>query len=154
MTSFSHNEEGQVVVLVAVGLTMLGLMAGLAIDVGHLRYKRQQMQKAADAGALAASSTLLLNDYLNCNGCLDAATADITANGFGGSTVTVTWPSQDPNYNGPDYVQVTVSQPEPLFFMHLGGWNMINVGASSTGSAIGNASGCIYALDSITTSIG
>ena len=140
--------------LVAIGLTMLGLMAGLAIDIGYLRYKRQQMQKAADAGALAASSTLLLNEYANCDGCLDAATTDVTANGFGGSTVAVTWPSQDPNYNGPDYVQVTVSQPEPVFFMHIGGWNTVNVGVSSIGSAVGNASGCVYALDSNSASVG
>ncbi len=154
MKLFTHNEEGQVVVLVAVGLTVLGLIAGFAIDIGYLRYARQQMQKAADAGALAASSTLLLNNNLNCNGCLDAAMADVTANGFGASNVTVTWPSLDPNYGGPNYVQVAVSQPEPLFFMHIGGWTTVNVGASSIGSAVGNASGCIYALDADAASVG
>jgi Flp pilus assembly protein TadG len=152
MHVFSRNEEGQVVVLVAVALVVLALMAGIGIDVGSLRYKKQQMQKAADAGALAAATVLL--NYGNCNNCTTAATNDIVANGFNGSTITVTWPSQDPNYSGVNYVQVEVQQQQPLFFMRVGDFQPITVAARSIGSAVGSASGCVYSLDTVSGDFG
>ncbi len=110
------------------------------------------MQKAADAGALAAATVLL--NYGNCNNCTTAATNDIVANGFNGSTITVTWPSQDPNYSGVNYVQVEVQQQQPLFFMRVGGFQPITVAARSIGSAVGSASGCVYALDTLSGDTG
>ena len=43
-----------------VVLAMTALLideAGLGVDVGYLRYQKQQMQKAADTGAIAGAST-------------------------------------------------------------------------------------------------
>ena len=45
-------DDGQALVLGAVGLIVLVLMAGLGVDVGYLRYEKLQMQKAADAALL------------------------------------------------------------------------------------------------------
>lgn len=152
MQPFSRNEEGQVVVLVAICIVVLCLMAGLGIDVGYLRYKKQQMQKAADAGALAAATVLL--SYGTCDNCATAATHDIAANGFSGSTVTVTWPSQDPNYSGSNYVQVEVQQQQPFSFLNVGGFHPLTIGARAIGSAVGTASGCVYALDTNAGDVG
>ncbi|MFZ0311354.1 MAG: pilus assembly protein TadG-related protein [Candidatus Korobacteraceae bacterium] len=152
MLPFSRDEEGQVVVLLAISVVVLALMAGIGIDVGYLRYKQQQMQKAADAGALAAATVLL--NYGNCGNCSAVATDDIVANGFPGSTITVTWPSQDPNYGGAHYVQVQVQQQQPLFFMNVGGFHSTTIAARSIGSAVGPASGCVYALDTVSGDMG
>ncbi len=45
------GEAGQVISLVAIGLTLLVSMIGLATDAGFLFYFRRQAQAAADAGA-------------------------------------------------------------------------------------------------------
>lgn len=151
MKLFHRNEDGQVIVLAALGLTVLALMAGLAIDVGYLRYEKQQMQKATDAGALAAA-TVLLNYGTNTTQAMltDSATADVTANGFANATVTASSCSTASCglFSGnSNYVQVQVQQSFPVFFMHLGGWSVVAVADTAIGSAVGNASGCGYALD-------
>src|ERR1039457_7519952 len=70
-------DEGQALVLTALALVVLMLMAGLGVDVGFLRYQKQQMQKAADAGAIAGASALIYNGKYKA-----AAQADSAANGF------------------------------------------------------------------------
>ncbi|MFZ0793350.1 MAG: pilus assembly protein TadG-related protein [Candidatus Korobacteraceae bacterium] len=150
MKPFSRDEDGQVIVLVALGLTVLSLMAGLAIDIGYLRYEKQQMQKATDAGALAAAAVLLNYGSSASQGMLtDAATADVTANGFKNAAITVVNPPASGPFSGnTNYVQVQVQESFPVFFMHLGGWSTVPVRDTAVGSAVGNASGCVYALDS------
>lgn len=51
---FGRADERQ-----ALALAPLMLMAGLGVDAGVLRYEKQQMQKAADAGAIAGASALI-----------------------------------------------------------------------------------------------
>lgn len=55
------NERGATAVFVAVTLLMLLMFAALAIDVGHLYAVRNELQDAADAGALAGAG-VLFND--------------------------------------------------------------------------------------------
>jgi Flp pilus assembly protein TadG len=52
-------DHGQVLVVVALLLTVLLAMAGLAIDVGRQVAERRHIQTAADAGALAACRALI-----------------------------------------------------------------------------------------------
>jgi len=142
---FNRDEDGQVIVLAALGLGVLALMAGLAIDVGYLRYEKQQMQKATDAGALAAA-TVLLNYGTNTTQSMltDSARADVTANGFSNASVTAVSPPTSGLFAGNNnYVQVQVQQSFPVFFMHLGGWSTVPVLDTAVGSAVGNASGCL-----------
>src|SRR5271165_927560 len=81
---FGKSEDGQAMVIAALGLLGLLMMAGLGVDVGYLRYQKEQMQKAADAGALAAASAIIYNgNYVN------AATNDTKANGFTAGQVVV-----------------------------------------------------------------
>jgi Flp pilus assembly protein TadG len=150
---FRKAEEGQALVLTALALVVIMLMAGLGVDVGYLRYQKQQMQKAADAGALAAASVLVYGGPK----WKVAALADVAANGFtatpsNGITISAYNPPIDPPFNtAPDnlnYVEVVVSQPQPTFFMRVvGGFASVPVAARSVASAAGNASGCIYVLD-------
>ncbi len=60
---FGRADEGQALVLGALALVVLMLMGGLGVEVGFLRYQKLQMQKAADAGAIAGASALLRTRY-------------------------------------------------------------------------------------------
>ncbi len=122
LKGFGRSDEGQALVLTALALVVLMMMAGLGVDVGYLRYQKQQMQKAADAGAIAGASALIYNGNWNA-----AALSDTAANGFingqDGIVVTVSSPPADPPFSGApnagSYVEVVVSQPQPTFFMRV-----------------------------------
>ena len=152
---FGSSDEGQALVLTAMGLLVLLLMAGLGVDVGYLRYQKQQMQKAADAAALAgASAKIYGSDYVT------AGQNDSKANGFqnglnGIQVNVVSPPTTGPFSTAADkdnYVQATVSQLQPTFFMRVGGFNNVNVAATSVASTAGSASGCIYVMDPLASS--
>ena len=157
---FGKSEEGQAMVLAALALVVLMMMAGLGVDVGYLRYQKQQMQKAADAGALAAASALVYNgNYVK------AATNDTMANGFtadqvvvggtclpSGSTICVAVNNPpvtpgDPFLGVAGYVEVIVAQARPTFFMRVVGYTSTNVSSRAVATSVSNGSGCIFALD-------
>jgi Flp pilus assembly protein TadG len=143
------DDEGQALVLTAIGVMMLLLMAAVGLDVGYLHYEKQQMQRAADAAAIAAATTLAYSGDFT-----DAALHDSAANGFingsNGVTITVNNPPQtqnDPFYQNSNYVEVIVSKLQPTFFMKVDNLGLVNVRTRSVANVDGNASGCIYALD-------
>ncbi|MFI5116657.1 MAG: pilus assembly protein TadG-related protein [Terriglobales bacterium] len=149
---FLRADEGQALVLTALALVVLLLMAGLGVDVGYLRYQKQQMQKAADAGALAGAAALGYDGAWKA-----AAVADVNANGFTttksdgtatGVQITVDKPWEGPFAGQDGYVEVSVSQPQPTFFMKAGGFtNPIPVRSWAVASAVAPGSGCMYAMD-------
>jgi Flp pilus assembly protein TadG len=55
------NQKGAVLVLVAVLLIVFVGMAAMALDVGHLYLVRNELQNAADSGALAGARELYLD---------------------------------------------------------------------------------------------
>jgi Flp pilus assembly protein TadG len=142
-----REDKGQALVLTAVALVVLMLMAGLGVDVGYLRYEKQQMQKAADAGAIAGASALLYGGAVTA-----AARTDVAANGFTNGVNAIAVAVNNPPASGPhtgdsNYVEVIVSQPRPAFFMKVGGVASVPVRSRAVASAVANASGCIYCLD-------
>jgi len=142
-------DKGQAMVIIAFALAVLAMTAGLGVDVSFLRYQKQQMQKAADAGALAGASVLLYGGNYVAAAQNDAAANGFT-NGTKGITVTVNSPPTtvgDPFYGNTGYVEVIVGQAQPLFFMPVGGFDTVNISARSVTSAVASASACIYALD-------
>lgn len=139
--------------LAAFGMIVLLMMAGLGVDVGYLKYQKQQMQKAADAGALGAASAMIYYGTGNQTQIQQAGWDDAAANGFDhtqpGVTVQVNNPPQtvgDPFYNNLNYVEVIVSQARPTFFMQLAGYNSINVSSRAVATAVGSGSACVYSL--------
>ena len=75
------NEQGITIVLVALLMTIFIGVAAFAIDIGHLHVVRNELQNAADAGALAGARFLYTNDgnAINTNAnqiAYDAATAN------------------------------------------------------------------------------
>src|SRR5439155_19638592 len=57
-----RDARGQVLVMVALLLTVLLAFSGLAIDIGRQVAERRHVQTAADAGALAACRSLIAGD--------------------------------------------------------------------------------------------
>ena len=58
MRSVRRQQRGIVAALVAVALLGVLLMAGLAIDIGHLVLNKSRLQSTVDAAALAAAKVL------------------------------------------------------------------------------------------------
>jgi hypothetical protein len=87
------NQRGISAVFIAVCLVMLIGFVALAIDVGHLAVARNELQNAADAGALAGARYLYNNDGQSINPNAnqigyDAAVANISEQ----VPVEVNWP--------------------------------------------------------------
>lgn len=148
-------DEGQALLLCALALVVLLLATGIATDVGYLTYQKHQMQKAADAGAVGAGIALSIYGSTDGQSQMTAAgQSDSAANGFtngnNGITVAVNNPPVDGPYStvsdSQDYVEVTVSQPQPTFFMKIGGFFSVPVAARAV-TGLRGASGCIYVLD-------
>jgi hypothetical protein len=116
--------------------------AGLAVDMGYMRYEKRLMQAAADSAALAAATDLNLGEGGSAN---TDAQAVATANGFqdGVNNVTVSFPN--PGVNLGNAFEVTIQQVLPTFFMKVVGINSSTVFASGV-ATIGTSQGCIYAL--------
>lgn len=80
-TGRGQHERGQVLVLFAAGLVgFLGLV-GMSVDIGHVAYTKANLQKAADAAALAGSQDL---DGTSATAAAAKASADtyLASNGF------------------------------------------------------------------------
>jgi len=157
---FGKSDEGQALVIAGLAMVSLLLMAGLGVDVGYLHYQKQQMQKAADSGALAAASALVYSGNY-----VAAATNDTKANGFtadqivtgglcspSGTNICVAVNSPpmtpgDPFQGVAGYVEVIVSQPRPTFFMKVAGMGSVNVASRAVATTTSTGSGCVFVMD-------
>ena len=114
------EESGQALLITALftGIVFLGV-AALAIDVGMLYRERRIVQTAADAGALAAA----VGESKGTN-ITTSADAAATQNGLNivsatptAGQATVTAVDGIAGKTGTAYVQVTVTNYTPTFFM-------------------------------------
>lgn len=107
----SESERGQAIVLVAITMTMLLMMVGLAVDAGQLYSSRRTMQEAADAGAYAGA--VVLYQQGTQTQARAAAVNDVTLNGYthniGGFEVIINAPpTSGPFTNNNLYVEVII----------------------------------------------
>jgi len=133
--------------------------AGLAVDVGYLRYYQQEQQTATDAAAVGGAQELAHSACTGSSSAESAAQGDALGNGFastGNITVTAVNPPQSGPYDGNSCaiaVQVT-SQHVATFFARLFGYAQ---GMQETTQAVGMAAssgpGCIYLLSTTASSI-
>jgi len=158
----NKNEKGQVLMTFVLAMSVLMGFAGLAIDMGVLRYEKRLQETAADAAAIAAASNLAFG------GITSAAQNASSANGFsdnGGGQVsncttsgaavnTVCVQVNNPPASGAHagnaaYVEVLVASVQPTYFMSILGVNKATVTARAVGANVGTGpgSGCLYALD-------
>jgi hypothetical protein len=116
-------EDGQVMVLAAVGMTAICGMAGFVIDVSSWYQSHRKQQAIADASALAAASDLPVNTA--------QATADAQSYAAknGGSSPTISFSS---TYMANDTVTVTSATESSSTFLKVLGINSAHISASST----------------------
>jgi hypothetical protein len=83
-----------IVALVIVGFLLIGFVA-LAIDFGYSHVVRNQIQNAADAGALAGANDLFNPDGSINTGANQTAYNAATSNKSGGNAVEINWTSPE-----------------------------------------------------------
>jgi len=144
-----RNQAGQALVMAAMGLTLFILAAGLAIDMGYLRYQKRLQQSAADSAAIAGAAEI---PFSGCStGSCPGATTDSASNGFTDGTDNVTVTVYSPPNDGPHaglagYVEVLVTKIQPTFFVKIAGVNSATVTARAVAYLSGNFQNCMYAL--------
>jgi Flp pilus assembly protein TadG len=144
-----RSESGQIVVLATAAILVMIGFAGLVVDVGFLYTTRRHMQTAADAAAIAganalntgqpdATATSIAEDVARLNG--------YKKGGPNGTTITVGPPANPPNPVGGTFVQATVAEAVPTFFLRALGYDTLNVSATAV-AGYAPAINCIIATD-------
>lgn len=148
----ARNENGVVLVLTAILLTVFLGMAALAIDVGSFDAAQRKAQSAADAGALAAARDLAA-DPSGATSTTDAQTYAKTYN-YPSATVKVTAPYG----TGNTQAKVTVSSTSPSYFGRIFGVTKANISATAVAGETTTSAACsspgtgCYAIFAMNTS--
>lgn len=163
-------ENGQVLVLTALSLTvLLGFMA-LAIDVGLIHYRQVQLQTAADAAAVAAGLELGNCGKTVCTNMQNAAARALIEDGITTSNITPTankctiststglamvinvapcvLGSKDPNSGNTNMAEVVLTESQRTFFGIFVGhpiWNLVARAEAGEAYYLSTGGGnCIY----------
>lgn len=124
----TRRNGGQVLVFVALAMFVLLGMAALAVDVGFMYSTRHELQRSADAGALAGASAFTTGDWNNTNMDNNSprGIADFRARDFASRDVVVQT-RLDPasevavSFPRPDHIEVVASRDANLFFARIFG---------------------------------
>lgn len=140
-----RREAGQTLALVSFGLFVFISAAGLAVDMGFLRYQKRMMQAAADGAALAAATDLNLALTSIGTARLDARAVALV-NGFqDGVNNTNVNVNLAPGVTPSQAVEVDIERVYPNVFAAIAGFPSSTISATAT-ATIGTSSGCMYAL--------
>lgn len=144
LQKLAHAEEGQALIMTAVALlSLIGFLA-LATDVGVLYRSKTNLQKVADAAAVAGASEIASGNWLAAaqasalqNG-VDCTASGINCNIVIGTTA------------HPSAVSVYITQSQSTFFLPVFGRSTVPVGArAAAGIVTGQV--CMYTLDTTAT---
>jgi len=167
-----NKQSGQVLIGVAFSMVMLAGFAGLAIDLGTLRYQRRLQQTAADAAAIAGAHEVRYNGGVGItsaglsasasNGFTNTAgdVSNCSASGAAVGTVCVQMvhaPADGPHAGQLNYVAAFVAVVQPTYFMKIFGVNSQLVVARAVATNVGQSSnnaGCVYTLGPPGTGVG
>lgn len=117
-----RREEGSIIPLIALSLTVIMGFAALTVDMGAMYLERERAQHGADAAALAAVQELPDTPDLARSVAYDYA----ERNGFANGDVQVALS------NGDSRVKVTITHRVELFFARILGITSGTVAASAT----------------------
>lgn len=141
------RERGQTIILVAVSLVSLLAMAALAIDVVTLYVARGEMQRAADAAALAGAKAFvdsgITSDTANATRQALASTMATTVinsilpqNKISGAPPVLVAATPDFTRPGNPQITVTVQRTDlPTFFARIWGTRLSTVSATAVAEA-------------------
>lgn len=148
-----RNEDGQMLVLTAISLTVLLGFVAFAADVGLLFRNQRNVQVAADAAAVAGALDYKYN--ASASSAQAAGLAAATQNGItvgtnctsssSGEVCISAPPADGPNAGSTGFVEAIVTEPNPTFFMKLFNLSSVNVSARAVAGS-GTNQGCVWAL--------
>lgn len=127
MRRFWENQQGSIVVTVALMFSVLMGFGGLALDIGNLYVIKTRMQNAVDAAVAGGGLALP-----NTTQATAQARSLITLNNFDPNLATITFTQnavKNPG-NNPE-INCSMSQNVPTFFMGLFGFNTVTVAAAA-----------------------
>ena len=153
------NERGAVVIFIAIALVALLAMTAFVVDFGRVYATRADMQKTADAAALAAAEELpiapavageaILYGQLNAPGAGTViAPSDVVVGHWDAATKTF-FPGGGPL----NAVRVTAHQSEangnplPMYFAGIVGMPQMDVGASAIATLTPDGPGSKFLID-------
>jgi len=138
-----QREHGQTIVLVALALVTLLAMAALAIDVVTLYVARSEMQRAADAAALAGAKAFVdsgvTSDPILAQNMANATINSIVQQNKVAGVAPVLVGTPTPNWGtlppgGNPQITVTLQRTDlPTFFARIWGSRLATTGAATTG---------------------
>jgi len=158
MVRIWKNENGNVLVLTAMSMTVLMGFVGLAADVGMLFRAQRQMQIAADAAAVAGALDYKYNSSApsavtqgcaaaTANGVTNTCTTGACSSSVTGAQVCIMVPPADgPNAGTSGLVEAIVRDAYPTFFMRVFNMKAITVSGRAVAGAIGAGTGCVLTL--------
>ncbi len=150
----TRDENGQALVMTALGFcVLLGFMA-LAVDVGMLFRAKRNLQTAADAAAVAGALDYLYNQSLTTatSAAQTAASKNGFTNGSSGVSVTVSDPPTDgPNAGNASFIEASVSKPAATAFMSLFGISSMPLKARAVAGTPTAGDTCIWLMSSAGT---
>ena len=121
------KERGQALIIFAAGLVALCGLVGMAVDVGQVVYTRTDLQKVADAAALAGAQ-----DLPNASTATASAGGYVSSNGSGGTTATIALTA---TYSPNDTITVTAMRRVSYTFLKVVGLDGADVSAKATARA-------------------
>lgn len=121
------GNAGQSLVLYAAGMAAFCGLVGMAVDVGQIVYTRTNMQKVADAAAMAGAQ-----DLPSVSGATTAANTFVASNGDSATTATITI-SQ--TYSSNDTITVTAKKHVTYTFLKVIGMSGTDVTATAKARA-------------------
>ncbi len=136
-----RSDNGQVLVLVALAIFVLLGLAALGIDVGHMYSVRHELQRCADAGALAGASNFTESGNVWSSNPSDPVMVEAEARAkyyasrdivltstLSNNEITVGFPSQD-------RIRVTTQRNVPFFFARVFGRDNQVISATAVAEA-------------------
>jgi len=154
--TFLRDQDGSVLVYVALLLPIIIGFGGLSLDIGSWYKIQQDAQIAADAGATAGAWEV---GNGSASTVVSAATTDVGLNGFAGSgtkykgTITVNNPPKSGSYAGnANAVEVIVSTPVSSLLSSVILKSTFNIASRavalvSSSPGTGGGTACLLALD-------
>jgi hypothetical protein len=145
-----HGESGQAIIATALCVACLVGFVGFAVNLGQLLRAKTNLQKVADAAALAGAAEYVSGGLSRAT---LAAQASALQNGINCSATGITCPVSIGTTAHPQAVSVYISQPQSTYLAGVFGYPTINVGARA---AAGITSGqvCMYSLENAKTAFG
>jgi Flp pilus assembly protein TadG len=152
LRSLIQDRSGATAVAIALALTGLAGLGGLATDCASWYFTSRTMQSAADAAAytaaVAKASSESTTDLINEAKWVAASSGYNFVNGSNGTTVTVNNPpASDSHTSDSAAVEVIISQPQTALLSSL----FLSSGPTITRRSVATAgisgSGCVLTLD-------